>query len=65
MVQTTGSGQILLRELRHLQLHLVNTILEGTRKSDVLRTKNRDKEIETELTVLTILTGPRSLYHSR
>jgi hypothetical protein len=54
ILDTGNAMLILLRELRHLQLHLVNTILEGTRKSAVPRTKNRDKEIETELTVLTI-----------
>jgi hypothetical protein len=53
ILDTGNAMLILLRELRHLQLHLVNTILEGTRKSAVLRTKNRDKEIEPQLTVLT------------
>ena len=57
ILDTGNAMLILLRELRHLQLHLVNTLFESTSKSAVLRTKSEDKEMETELTVLTIPTA--------
>lgn len=51
----TGNAMlILLRELRHLQLHLVNTLFNSISRSAVLQTKRKDKEFETDLTILTI-----------
>jgi nucleoside-triphosphatase THEP1 len=48
---------ILLRELRHLQLHLVNTSFDSTSRSVVLRTIKNVSEFETAVTILTIPTA--------
>lgn len=57
ILDTGNAMLVVLRELRHLQLHLVNTSFKSTSRSAVLRTRNNDKEFETELTVLTIPTA--------
>ena len=51
----TGNAMLIpLRELRHLQLHLVNTTFKTTSRSAVLRTRDKPEEFETNLTILTI-----------
>ncbi len=54
IVGTGNAMLILLRELRHLQLHLVNTSFEHSNKLASLWTRNKVKEFETTLTVLTV-----------
>jgi hypothetical protein len=51
----TGNAMlVLLRELRYVQLHLVNTLFDSSKRSAVLRTKKEDWDHKTELTILTI-----------
>jgi hypothetical protein len=57
ILDTGNAMLILLRELRHLQLHLVNTAFRSTSRSAVLRTKDKVEEFETKLTILTIPTA--------
>lgn len=57
ILDTGNAMLILLRELRHLQLHLVNTSFDSISKSAVLRTIKKEREFETELTILTIPTA--------
>ena len=54
ILDTGNAMLILLRELRHLQLHRVNTTFKSTSRSAVLRTRNKQEEFETKLTILTI-----------
>lgn len=54
ILDTGNAMLILLRELRHLQLHLVNTAFKSTSRSAFLRTRNKEEEFKTELTILTI-----------
>lgn len=57
ILDTGNAMLILLRELRHLQLHRVNTTFRSTSRSAILRTRNKEQEFETELTILTIPTA--------
>jgi hypothetical protein len=57
ILDTGNAMLILLRELRHLQLHRVNTTFQSTSRSAVLRTRHKEKEFETTLTILTIPTA--------
>jgi hypothetical protein len=57
ILETGNAMLILLRELRHLQLHRVNTTFKSTSRSADLRTRNKEKEFETTLTILTIPTS--------
>lgn len=57
ILDTGNAMLILLRELRHLQLHLVNTSFESSSRSAFLRTRSKEKEFETMLTILTIPTA--------
>jgi hypothetical protein len=57
ILDTGNALLILLRELRHLQLHRVNTNFKSTSKSAFLRTRDEDKEFETKVTILTIPTA--------
>lgn len=54
ILDTGNAMLILLRELRHLQLHRVNTTFRSTSRSAILRTRNKEQEFETDLTILTI-----------
>ena len=57
ILDTSNAMLILLRELRHLQLHRVNTTFKSASRSAVLRTRSEEKEFETELTILAIPTA--------
>lgn len=57
ILDTGNAMLILLRELRHLQLHRVNTTFKSASRSAVLCTRSEEKEFETELTILTIPTA--------
>ncbi len=57
ILDTDNAMLILLWELQHLQLHLVNILFESTSNSAVVRTRNKDKAFETQLTVLAIPTA--------
>lgn len=54
ILDTGNAMLILLRELRHLQLHLVNTRFKSTSRAAVLRTRNKEEEFKTEVSILTI-----------
>jgi hypothetical protein len=57
ILDTGNAMLILLRELRHLHLHRVNTTFKSMSKSAVLRTRDEEKEFETKVTILTIPTA--------
>ena len=57
ILDTGNAMLILLRELRHLQLHRVNTTFKSTSKSAVLRSRAKEKEFETKATILTFPTA--------
>lgn len=54
-IRNTGNAMlILLRELRHLQLHLLNTEFKSSSRFAFTRTRSKVYEFETEVAILTI-----------